>query len=183
MNSNKWHSVCLCAIILFLISTLRLFFCKGTAQQGLLYTLSFLCKKESNSGLLLDLFTYSGLSSLSKDRNISQAKNSEVVQHSLQKPQELRLRSRKVAGQTHLHLYSFATTSAAVFCYTESGISDMFLWYLWKPKEQPVTIYTTKEHCIKWQLHQETRLLMQMPQRGCRFHFFTTEVKWWSKNF
>lgn len=148
VNSNQCPSVCLCAIILLLISTLRLLFCKGTAQQGLLYTLSFLCNKESNRGLLPDLFTYMGLSS-TNDRNISQAKNSEVAQHILQKPQELRLHFRKVAGETHLHLYSFATVSAAVFCYTESEISDTFLWYLWKSQEQQsdVTIYTTK--CLR----------------------------------
>lgn len=144
VNSNKWHSVCLCAIILLLISTLRLLFCKGTAQQGLLYTLSFLCNKESNRGLLLHLFTCTGIFSTSKERNISQAKNSEVAQHILQHPQELKLHFRKVAGETHLQLYSFATTSAAVFCYTESEISDMFLWYLWKSQEQYVTICTTK---------------------------------------
>lgn len=138
VNSNQCPSVCLCAIVLLIISTLRLLFCKGTAQQRLLYTLSFLCNKESNRGLLPGLFTDTGLSSTSKDRNISQAKNSEVPQHILQKPQELRLHFRKVAGETHLHLYSFATISAAVFCYTESEISDKFLWYLWTSQEQQI---------------------------------------------
>lgn len=160
VNRNECHSVCLCAIILLLVSTLRLLFCKGTAQQGLLYTLSFLCNKESNRGSLLDLFTYSGISSTSKERNISQSKNSDIAQHILRAPQELRLHCRKAAGETYLHLYSFATISAAVFCYTESEISGMFLWYLWtSTQEQYVTIYTTKclratavfpkEHCIK----------------------------------
>lgn len=114
--------------------------------------------------------------------------DSEVAQHLLQQPQELRLHFKKVAGETHLHLYSFATTSAAVLCYTESEISDMFLWYLWKSREHHLTIYTTtcfraapvfpRESWLKCQMPQEPRLVMQMLRRGCRLHFCTAEVKW-----
>lgn len=77
-------------------------------------------------------------------KNIPQFKNSELAQHNLQNPQELRPLFRKAAGGTHLHLYSFATTPVAVFYYTELEISDMFLWYLYESEEQYVTIYKTE---------------------------------------
>lgn len=50
---------------------------------------------------------------------------------------------RKAAGGTHPHLYSSATTSAAVFCYTGLGISGMTLWYLSESQERYVTSFET----------------------------------------
>lgn len=99
---------------------------------------------KSNRESLLDLFTYIELSSSPKERNISELKNPGAAQHILQTPRELRLCFRKAAGGTHLRLYSFAAASAAVFYYTESEISDMFLLYLQESQEQYVTIYTSK---------------------------------------